>query len=629
MAVNNSFRTLTATSIEGLGAGVNYVPYGFENGTVSGYTLGTTGTLTNGIPTGTPTFGSGASGNLTLSATSSSPISENYSLSYASSAATTAGNMVASPSCAINSADRAKVLTFKFYYSVPTNPSNGNFSGTSSNSFGVAAYDETNSSWLPVAGNFSMTQNSGVGIATGTFQTNVTTASMRFVIYNANATSGAITMYFDQIYVGPQTAPIGAVATDWSNSLAFTFSNFGTVTNNNLVWRRVGDSMEVIGSVNAGTTVASVFSLNLPSGYAIDLTKLAAGNQRIGYVDRATSASNSFATNATGPYPLFTDGSTTNAIFYATTASSSDYVKGNGNSFNSGEKALISFIVPIKGWSSNVQMSNDTDTRVVSFVGYKSANQSITANTTDITYTTQKDSHGAWNGSQYIVPISGDYFISNNGSASSSTTIGAYVNGSLYKTIYDMSGAANYSGSGLLPNLKAGDILSFRGTISVTVNGNASSASVYNLFINRLSGPSVIAATESVNCSYYASANGTISTTSSLNYDTKIYDSHNAVTTGAGVWKFTAPISGVYNIGGQVLITATSENIFIYKNGTIFMNLGATYATGTGALNPNTDVKLNAGDYIDIRSGNSKTYGGGSLTTAGTTSIINIKRVGN
>ena len=41
----------------------NYLSFGnFENNNVTGWSLGTVGTLTNAIPTGTPTFGSGAAG---------------------------------------------------------------------------------------------------------------------------------------------------------------------------------------------------------------------------------------------------------------------------------------------------------------------------------------------------------------------------------------------------------------------------------------------------------------------------------------------------------------------------------------------------------------------------------------
>ena len=94
----------------------NYIQYAdFENNSTTGWSLGTVGTLTNGIPTGSPTFGSGASGNLSISVVSSGQLAGAYSLSYASSAATTQGNMFASSAYTIDAEDQAKVLTFKFY----------------------------------------------------------------------------------------------------------------------------------------------------------------------------------------------------------------------------------------------------------------------------------------------------------------------------------------------------------------------------------------------------------------------------------------------------------------------------------------------------------------------------------
>src|SRR5208282_747168 len=110
---------------------------------------------------------------------------------------------------------QAKVLTVKFYYTASSGASNCNFSGTSSNSFAWAIYDVTNSSWLTSAGNFNLVQSSGCGYVTGTCQTNATTANIRLVVYNANATSGAATITLDGFYVGPQTAPSGPAMGDW------------------------------------------------------------------------------------------------------------------------------------------------------------------------------------------------------------------------------------------------------------------------------------------------------------------------------------------------------------------------------------------------------------------------------
>ena len=57
-----------------------------------------------------------------------------------------------------------------------------------------------------------------------------------------------------------------------------------------------------------------------------------------------------------------------------------------------------------------------------------------------------------------------------------------------------------------------------------------------------------------------------------IDFGTKEYDSHGAVTTG-GSWKFTAPVSGTYRIYGGLILnvpTSTRYNLaaILRKNGT-------------------------------------------------------------
>ena len=186
--------------------GKTYIQYSdFENGATTGWSLGTTGTLTNNIPTGSPTFGSGASGNLSI--TTASSIIDGTSLELVSSAATTSGNMVSTAALPIDSEGQAKTLNFKFSYTVVSGASNIDMSGTSTNSFGVACYDVTNSAWLSATGQFNLVQKTGVGFSTGTCTTVSTTASLRFIIYNANATAGAATLGLDNFWLGTSVIP--------------------------------------------------------------------------------------------------------------------------------------------------------------------------------------------------------------------------------------------------------------------------------------------------------------------------------------------------------------------------------------------------------------------------------------
>ena len=619
----------------------NYITYNnFENGLTTGWSLGTVGTLTNGIPTGTPTFGSGASANLSITTVSSGQIAGNYSLSLVSSAATTQGNMLASDALTIDTSDQAKVLTAQFYYKAASGSSNANFSGTSSNSFGVACYDVTNSSWLPVAGNFSMTQGSGVGIATCTFQTNLTTASIRFVVYNVNATSGAVTLYFDRFYLGPQTAPIGPVTTDWQS-----FTPTGSWTTNTTYtgyMRRVGDTQEVQVLISlSGAPTATGLTLNAPS--SVDYSKLTGGQ----VYDESYLGSGYIIHSATSYMVGYVQATPTANVFRVTY----DNVSGSNVitnpitqtapvTFGSGDLLTFRFSYPIAGASSNVQMSNDTDTRLVSFGG--TANQTINNTTPSLTLTVTEDTHGAYSGSTYTVPVTGRYRI--GGYIRSSSV--AWTAGNAIEVYYAVNGGGNqvigrvnppaYTGTAQAmisyeENFNAGDTVVFKAYSDVSMTGAGT------ITFSRLSGPSVIAATESVNASYGTTAGQSIpnATPTIINFDTKSFDSHNAVTAGSN-WKFTAPVSGKYRVSAMIALSSSTTNTWnysaaIYKNGVLYRALDDKLGNLNGEININTGstlIQLNAGDYISLYFSQNIGTAKALATTTGY-NYIDIERVGN
>lgn len=598
----------------------NYITYNnFENGLTTGWSLGTTGTLTNGIPTGTPTFGSGASGNLSISTTSSSPISGTYSLLYASSAATTAGNMLATQAYSIDAADQAKVLTGKFYYNVPVNPTNGNFSGTSSNSFGIACWDVTNSSWLPVVGNFAMTQNSGTGIATVTMQTNVTTASVRFVLYNANASAGAITLELDRFYLGPQTAPIGPIVTDWQ---AFTptgsWSSNSTYTG---FWRRIGDNLQVEWKITlSGAPNAANLTLNLPSGFTIDATKIDTSTQ---YSKNLGAGEGFQSPNAYLLQALY--GSTTSiSVAYVnngTTATEALVSNTLPVTWASGNTIIVSAQMPIAGWSSNVQMSNDTDTRVIAAQVGLTSDQAVSAGAPIKFDTIIDDNSGSYSTSTgiFTVPVSGYYRVSFFGlTSASASTVQLTKNGVLGGFLTSVVSTV-VTGSSTTIKANAGDALSINSTSAVTYDGNTSPAFTTSMSIERLSGPAVIAASETVACNYQLSGAVASGSAQPIDFSVRNFDTHLAVTTGSS-WKFTAPMSGIYQISTTLASASSGCDCFVYKNGSS-TNIIIT-GISNAAFNSGTIlVSLNAGEYLDVR------FNVNQNTNASTSQSISIMRV--
>jgi hypothetical protein len=621
----------------------------FEFGTTTGWALGTVGTLTNGLPTGTPNF-SGSTTNLSISTVSSGQLEGGYSLSYAMSAASTAGNMVATSAFYIDQEDQAKVLTVKFYYKVNSGASNCNFSGTSSNSFAWAAYDVTNSVWLSTTGNFNLVQSSGVGYCTGTIQTGSSTQQIALCFYNATATSGAATLYLDSFYVGPQTAPMGPAMTDWV-AYTPTFTGFGTPTGVNFKSRRVGDSLEIMGTFTAGTPTATANFISIGynggnSNVVIDTSKVPAGNL-VGMAGVTFGSTTTFGWTVLAP--------TTNAsviqlgIQNSTNAGVTTNSTGNGI-LSTSQSAELFCTVPIVGWSSNTTMSSDTDTRVVAWQGYYLGNQSLTGSATTALsgFTTINDTHGAFSGSTYTVPVTGYYYISGNITlpSASGDNLTPFINkngSSLIQgglTLGSASGGASvpFNGGGYF---KAGDTITFSGFASTTFTTPTNASSSINVFsINRLSGPAVVAATESVSANY-GQATGTAIAASgvptTVAFDTKNFDSHNAMTTGSSA-KYTAPVSGKYRVSTAIswtngLANGAGTSMFLYKNGSSYQLLAyELYSSSPAASTPtqsgSTTVSLNAGDYISIVV--TQTSGGAvALQSSASQTYLAVERIGN
>lgn len=165
--------------------------------------------------------------------------------------------------------------------------------------------------------------------------------------------------------------------------------------------------------------------------------------------------------------------------------------------------------------------------------------------------------------------------------------------------------------------VNAGDYIEIQEFCDVSTTTSAGAAH-FNYFSVIKENSSQVAPSEKIAARYRASANCSISTTQSGNFDTKEIDTHSAVTAsaaGTGTWKFTAPAPRIYNIQVFVGITTiTTANIKLYKNGSDYARIGAIVADANGFAN--YIVELNAGDYIDIRTSSSLTMGGGAITAS-------------
>lgn len=97
-----------------------------------------------------------------------------------------------------------------------------------------------------------------------------------------------------------------------------------------------------------------------------------------------------------------------------------------------------------------------------------------------------------------------------------------------------------------------------------------------------------------------------------INYGAKVYDTHNAVTTGSG-WRFTAPSTMYYFVTAAMLYVSASWaagticSLILYKNGISDLQLARNdeLAAGVAAIYRRVAgtviLALSAGEYFEIR----------------------------
>jgi len=174
-------------------------------------------------------------------------------------------------------------------------------------------------------------------------------STVEYEIFNESYT-GALEINIDKIYIG--TIPdgyiqsINNVDTDWVSYTPSNTQGFGSITNNNLEYRRVGDSLEVRGYFDCGTVTAVEAQIELPNALVI---KDGTQTSNVGTFLRDTT------TTAKGGAILSTGGDSfvnfSNLIYSDLNQNPLSQVTANLITAN-GERISIEFSVPIQGWST-------------------------------------------------------------------------------------------------------------------------------------------------------------------------------------------------------------------------------------------------------------------------------------
>lgn len=590
-----------------------------------------------------PVDGTGGSPTLTCTRTTSSPIDGAGSLLITHTASNLQGEGCSIP-FTIENRDKNKVLSIKFSGRVAS----GTFvAGTPSADGDLTfyVYDVTNSALIrPSTTRIYSGSTTDTEDVISNFQTTSST-SYRLIVHNGTTNSSAWTYQVDNLKVSRSRYVYGTpVATEVDYgviSIASTGTSLVKGTTNvidNIRGHRIANRWHFRARYShdtAGTNGTGVYVISIPAsaGCTIDTsvtgaysgTDATAVNSVIGEVFARIGT-----TNAIWGKAYVYDSTRIAMMSSASTNPNSTYIiggntaSGSSNWWGMNNASLgwrVEGSVPCVGWGSSVQMSSDSDTRVVAASGAVT----VTANTgaTKGTITANTDTHGAIASNEFTVPVPGFYSValSLQGNAGGGAAYGEghiYLNGSPVATSadggdYTRSVAPNYGAM-----LKVGDKISFYANVSP-----AYGAWTGNFTISRSAGPGAIAATEKI-VAKYVFASG-VSSSSSLPLDaaTKVYDSHNAVTTGSS-WKFTAPANGVYNLSISAYFGALA-NLNIYKNGSKDTFLGSddvsTASSGVGS------VYLKQGEYIDVRTNESVSVNNASGSLPYSTMGIAIERV--
>ena len=583
-------------------SGVNYI---VDN---DGSAIGSWVTYKDAAGT-SPVDGTGGSPTVTYAISTSSALRGTSNFLFTHGASNQQGEGFSIP-FTIDPSDKGKVLQISLEYLIA--------SGTyADDDLQFWIYDVTNAALIQPAP-FKLKNSGIIEKFAMEFQTSSSSGSYRLIGHVATTTATAYTIRFDSWTLGPQAKLYGSPITDW-----VSYTPTGGLTTNTTYtgkWRRVGDSMEIVGRMAfAGAANATTATLNLPSGYSIDTNKIngsEGGLTPFGVANGHDSG-----------------GQHTALVVYNSTTSVVGYGDDGAGAWNNttpftvgaGDYYEYTFKIPIVGWSSSTIMSSDAATNVVAASMTNTEGTSVGSLAVIPFANTSFDTVGGWNGTDtYTVKVPGKYKVSSAlnytygaYTAANYISIGVYKNGS---TLVAFSAqGANATASNYIGSVISGEVDCIAGdTLQIKARNDGSrtletTAGYNTLNIERISGPAQIATSETVAARYTTAATQSIANGAEviIDFGTKDFDYQGAVTTGAS-WKYSAQISGLYRVSVKTLLAsgggwAAGEygEVSLHKNGSISSRLcfsmqQATHSNYVDFVG-GTTIRLLAGDYVDVR----------------------------
>ena len=143
-----------------------------------------------------------------------------------------------------------------------------------------------------------------------------------------------------------------SVISEWTDYTP-TLSGFGTTTSESFYYRRVGDSVEIMGRFVTGTVTATYAAVSLPFGLQVDTTKIGSGSISTGYV--VGSGTRGAASTGGNDLVMLYSGDNTNiSMSIYDNPSLQPFTSQLANAFlGSANNVEVRFKVPIAGWDAN------------------------------------------------------------------------------------------------------------------------------------------------------------------------------------------------------------------------------------------------------------------------------------
>jgi hypothetical protein len=590
-----------------------------------------------------PVDGVGAGATITFNRSVSSPLRGTASGLLVKPASNERGEGV-SYDFTIDSADQAKVLEVSFDYTVTANYVDGDIR--------VYVYDITNATVIELSQR-DLLANSGQATYRGFFQAASNSTSYRLIYHIATTSALAYDLKIDNVKVGPAQAIEGGNVS--VTSLYRSAAQTGVNPNNSHVKINLDN---IVINTAGGADIANNQFVAPESGYyfaqgnvAILATNVL-NNQYISFIFINNGAA-AIRGQSVVPQASQTFTSLVSGTLYLNKGDTLDLrIYGAGN--NSVNTLIATGPSTLERNFLNVtKIASDQASAGSSVVAFRAFLSSAANHTVNGSYqkvpinSVEFDTSGAWDISttRWNCPESGYYNMLGQVTFSSVTAgkeiisairvnNAAVAVGNIFAT-----GATTFvvSTASCIKFLNKGDYVElFAYQNDSTSEAYATGAPSTSFSISKLSSPAIIPPTEFVGCRYFTDAGQAVTDATTIIFEDREYDSHNAYDTLTG--NYIIPVSGYYQIECSIAtqsVTPGAATQFIglnFRNNNIASTnrVGLQFAASTSArsfsVNGSTTLYFNKGEVLQIKF--YETLPAVNLTSSGSENAFTITKVG-